>query len=111
MPCRTLQVTVSGKNYKKHSSNETALIYLYYSQRTPLSKEHYFYLFLSLLAEIGGYVGLLLGYSLFNVAGVMNTCINAKIQSMEEKERLDKERTQMVIARWDKREDKDATKP
>ena len=106
-----MQVTVSGKNFKKHSSNETALLYFYYAQRVPLSKEHYFYLFLSLIAEIGGYVGLILGYSLFNLAAVINACINAKIQSMEEKERMDKERMEMVIARWDKRQDKDAIKP
>ncbi len=34
-----------------------------------LSEEHDFYTFLSLMAEIGGYTGLLLGVSLFHLAG------------------------------------------
>ena len=60
--------------------NDTALLYFYYSQRVPFSQEHYFYPFLSLIAEIGGYVGLLLGYSLFYVAGFINSVIEGQIE-------------------------------
>ena len=94
-------MTVSGKNYKKHSKNDTGLLYFYFAQRVPLSKEHYFYLFLSLLAEIGGYVGLLLGYSLFNLAALINSLIEGKIKTMEENDKRDKERAEMVLKRWE----------
>ena len=101
VPCHTVQVTVSGKNFQENKKNDTALLYFYFAQRVPLSHEHYFYLFLSLIAEIGGYVGLLLGYSFFNVAAFFNTIIQGKIKTMEEKETRDRERAAMVLHRWE----------
>ena len=96
MPCNTLQVNVGGKNFQRLESNETGLLYFYFAQRVPLIREHYFYLFLSLMAEIGGYVGLILGYSLYNLAAVINTCIDVKIKAMEENERLENQRLEMM---------------
>ena len=41
--------------------------YFYFPQRVVQSKEHNFYSFLSMVAEVGGYVGLLLGVSFFHL--------------------------------------------
>ena len=43
-------------------------LFLYFAPRTMYSEEKIFYTPLSLFAEIGGYVGLLLGVSLLNFA-------------------------------------------
>ena len=57
-------------------------IAFYFSQNVVMSEEHYFYTELSLLAEIGGYLGLLLGVSLFNLAdwtaGLLQEKINKR---------------------------------
>ena len=100
VPCHTLQVTVSGKNYRKHSENSTGLVYLYFAQKVPKSTEHYLYLFLSFIAEIGGYVGLLLGYSLFNAAAFANSMFGGRIKAMEENEKRDRGRVEIALQRW-----------
>ena len=46
--------------------------------------ENYFYTFLSLMAEIGGYCGLLLGISLFHFATWLADCIESQIKKEEE---------------------------
>ena len=43
-------------------------ITLYFQLQVVMSKQEYFYSGLSLLAEIGGYLGLLLGVSFLNLA-------------------------------------------
>ena len=44
-----------------------------------MSEEHYFYSGLSLLAEIGGYLGLLLGLSFLNLASWIGESLQKKI--------------------------------
>ena len=48
-----------------------------------LSEELQLYTLLSLLAEIGGYVGLLLGVSLWHFASWMNDLLEAKIKKLK----------------------------
>ena len=45
-------------------------LYLYFAPRTMFSEELELYTSLSLMAEIGGYVGLLLGASLVNIGQI-----------------------------------------
>ncbi len=52
------------------SYNGTSKLYLYFPQRTVLNEEHFLYTPLSMFAEIGGYVGVLLGASLWQVTMV-----------------------------------------
>ena len=67
IPCDSLKVNVGGKNVKKISPNQTASWLIYFPTRIMISTEEELYPSLSMLAEIGGYVGLLLGFSLWNV--------------------------------------------
>ena len=43
--------------------------------------EHLLYPILTLFAEIGGYVGLILGYSLFDLASSINGVIKTKLNA------------------------------
>ena len=56
-------------------------INFYFEKRVLLSEEHYFYTGLSLLAEIGGYLGLLLGVSFLNFASWVAFLVQRKINS------------------------------
>ena len=67
IPCDSLKVNVGAKNVKKISPNQTATWLIYFPTRIMISTEEDLYPSLSMLAEIGGYVGLLLGFSLWNL--------------------------------------------
>ena len=60
-------------------TNSKGLFYLYYEKRIVRSKEHYFYTGVSLFAEIGGYLGLLLGISFLNFASVFAALVQSKL--------------------------------
>ena len=62
-------------------TNSKGLFYLYYEKRIVRSKEHYFYSGVSLFAEIGGYLGLLLGISFLNFASWFSELIKSRISS------------------------------
>ena len=81
-PCHLVNVAVSGKNNrpKDHGLGE---INVYFAPKVSVGEEHYFYTFLSLMAEIGGYVGLLLGYSLLHVASLISDYLGKKVEKME----------------------------
>ncbi|XP_040580132.1 uncharacterized protein [Lepeophtheirus salmonis] len=86
-PCSFLIINVGAKNYKTINESYGELL-LYYAPKVMLSQEHYLYQVLSLLAEIGGYVGLLLGVSFFHVTGIINEVIDRKIHAYEVEGRL-----------------------
>ena len=67
-PCNQLLIDVGSKDIdrKPLNNNQTSQLLLYFPPRVLRSNENYLYTILTLLAEIGGYMGLLLGYSLFN---------------------------------------------
>ena len=56
---------------------------LYYAPSVTQNEEHLLYTPLNLFAEVGGYVGLILGYSLFHVAALTRSAIEAKIKRIE----------------------------
>ena len=93
--CRDLKIILGGGNLKvtqciilnymfcnfssfQMEDNKTAIT-LYFEQRVVISEEHYFYSSLSLTAEIGGYLGLLLGVSFLNFAAWVAAIIQRKI--------------------------------
>ena len=84
-PCNQLLVDVGSKEQTPLRSNKTSQLLLYFPPRLLKSTEHYLYTILTLLAEIGGYMGLLLGYSLFNFATLVNELLDVHIE--KEKER------------------------
>ena len=82
MPCRSTTVNLGAKNYKYKMGtsyqNKYAIMTLYYAPRFTQSTERHLYTSLNLFAEIGGYVGLILGYSLFHVASLIKCEIVSK---------------------------------
>ena len=59
IPCDTLIVTLGKSNYKYDPSlNNTSKWNMYFASKTQLVGEHQLYPALSLIAEIGGYTGL-----------------------------------------------------
>ena len=66
-PCTTMQVFAVGDNKMRAKSEHPQLV-LVFQSRIQNGQERYLYTFLSLIAEVGGYVGLILGYSLLNAA-------------------------------------------
>ena len=84
-PCEFMMINVGSKNVVDNydeSENGTlskyALQYLYFATRIIVSEEHDLYTFLSLAAEIGGYVGLLLGVSFFHLARFLKSKIEGE---------------------------------
>lgn len=58
----------------------------YFRRDIKFTKEYYLYSGLSMVAEIGGYVGLLLGVSLFKLADINNFFLDYAIEKNEEQE-------------------------
>ena len=80
-PCHRLIVDLGAKEMIKLDNNKTsAVFHFYFPQKMLVIKENYLYTVLNLLAEIGGYMGLLLGYSLFNIATFVNKIIDYHIK-------------------------------
>ena len=82
-------MSLGAKNYQnKTGEQDYGLLYLYYAPRVTQSIEHLLYTILNLFAEIGGYVGLILGYSLFHVAALISGAIETKVKKMEEENKI-----------------------
>ncbi len=78
-------VTLSGKNVEQseEDSKHKGVASFYFPQRVLQSNEHYFYSFVSMVAEVGGYVGLLLGVSLFHLSSALGDVISKRIEQLE----------------------------
>jgi len=68
-PCHSLMTVVGGKNVVKYVTNPRnySEAYFYFAPRVMLSQELPLYSGLSLLAELGGYLGLTLGASMLDL--------------------------------------------
>ena len=66
-PCNTMQVSVLGGNVVGGKPGGKPQIRLFFQSKVMIGREEYLYNFLSFFAEVGGYVGLILGYSLLNL--------------------------------------------
>ena len=72
--------------------------------------ENYLFSFLSLLADIGGILGLLLGYSIFHIAAFSNNLVGRKIKTWDPNDdkpstnNNDKEETNTNLRQEDKGE-------
>ena len=83
--CQTLLVNLGAKNHQIEEDSNRGRFYLYFAPRTMVSRELLLYTLLSLFAEIGGYVGLLLGVSIWNFAAWISNILESKINKMEMK--------------------------
>ena len=82
-PCHWVTVDLGLKNYQNYTTDDYALLDLYFLPTATKNTEKLLYTILHLFAEIGGYLGLLLGYSLFSFFGWMNQVFVEKIQQLE----------------------------
>lgn len=89
--------TVSAKNHEflpKSKAKAYGEALYYFPPKIMISEEKFFYTFLSLMAEIGGYVGLLLGVSLFHFADWLSDLVEAQIEKYEKKAKQGQQRQQ-----------------
>ena len=87
-PCHWVTVDLGAKNYqtdnlKNFTFDDYALLDLYFLPTATKNREKLLYTILHLFAEIGGYLGLLLGYSMFSFFGWINQVFVEKIQQLE----------------------------
>ena len=79
LPCHSVFVHLDAKEYHAiNDSNKYAILYLYFPKNLAKSKEHFLYHYNNLFAEIGGYVGLLLGLSFLDLCIWANSIITYK---------------------------------
>ena len=77
-PCKKIVVSTGGKNYHYDGSKNYGSIRFYFSMTSTKTMEHYLYTFTNLFAEVGGYVGLLLGYSCLDFAATIRHAVEKK---------------------------------
>ena len=82
LPCESIEIGLSGKNTYSISGNYSQ-VYLYFAPMVMNSEEHWLYTSLSLFAEIGGYLGLLMGYSILNLAYFAGNVIDKRLHELE----------------------------
>ena len=78
-PCATMQVSAKGNNVVPAKTGKPQLV-LYFQSRIQIGTEQYLYTVLSLFAEVGGYVGLILGYSLLNLAELIISAFDRRLR-------------------------------
>ncbi len=68
-PCATLSLVLGMPFYSRETDGDSS-VKLYFKSATKVRKSVYAYTELSLLAEFGGYLGLLMGVSLLDLIGI-----------------------------------------
>ena len=81
IPCNQMAFDITWDAYGKISDNETLLSVLNFKKWIKKREEKLIYTELNLLAEIGGYVGIFLGYSLLNLADNLYNFITTRWKS------------------------------
>ena len=77
-PCKSIVVSIGGKNYNYDENTNLGSVRFYFSMTSTKTVEHYLYTFTNLFAEVGGYLGLLLGYSCLDLASTMRHLAETK---------------------------------
>ena len=79
MPCASMEITNPPFQYNPGLVNE-AYVRLYFKSIIKVQTSYWSYPIISLLAEVGGYMGLLLGMSLLDLNKVINWLYNLYLQ-------------------------------
>ena len=82
-PCKSMVLNIGGKNYEYNADqtkdNQTYGVGLFYFSMTATkTEESYLYSFSSLIADIGGYMGMLLGFSFLDFASAIQVLAKKK---------------------------------
>ena len=80
-PCKTMMLEIGGKTYGRVTDENTGELLLYFSSTAMKTREHLLYEFESLVAEIGGYLGLLLGYSCLDLSSTILELIRGGVRN------------------------------
>ena len=84
-PCETMKVNFAGHDNSHEGGHENeTYVKFYIKDQIQVKKSHFRYSEVSLLAEVGGYVGLLLGVSLMDIASLFDkvfVIVNQKLLS------------------------------
>ena len=75
-PCHFLRTGITNMEYKDKTSHDNGRIWLAFDKYIKVTTSNYSYTGLELLAELGGYVGLFLGLSVFDLRHVFNKIYN-----------------------------------
>lgn len=75
MPCSTMEVFL-GLPFGGEEDPDTSYIKMYIKSTVKVKKTVLDYTWLSMLAEIGGYTGLLLGISVVNITNVVDKVVS-----------------------------------
>ena len=82
-PCNTMQVSVLGNNVVGEGRpGGKPQVRLFFQSKVMIGREEYLYNFLSFFAEVGGYVGLILGFSLLNLTQLVITALEKMISKI-----------------------------
>ena len=81
-PCRSATVAIQGKNYRKYSKRTYGELYVYYGFEISKINERYYFYFTEFMAQFGGYVGLFLGYSLFDLVAFVHEAAGKILRKM-----------------------------
>ena len=80
-PCNQLDISIEGVNPKPDSYNRTVTS-IYFEKWVKKHEEMILVTPLSLMAEVGGYVGIFLGYSLLNLADSIYSFTNKRVSTV-----------------------------
>ena len=75
-PCHFLRTLITNMEYEDKTSHDNGSIWLDFDKYIKVTISNYSYTGLELLAELGGYVGLFLGLSVFDLRLVFNKICN-----------------------------------
>jgi hypothetical protein len=76
-PCATMSIQF-GQLINDNNMNNEGLVRMYYNSDIQIQQSIMAYSVLSLLAEVGGYVGLLLGVSFLDIAKILERLLFKK---------------------------------
>ena len=80
-PCKILDLNTNGRSSANQGMEGKVMLSIDFQKWVKRNQERRLYTSLSLLAEVGGYVGIFLGYSFLNFAESLYNFLNLKIKS------------------------------
>ena len=79
-PCHRLLIDLGAKELTTLDDDSMATVLLYFPQKTLVSKEHFLYTILNLMAEFGGFTGFVNIAAFFTIAAFVNKHIDRFIE-------------------------------
>ena len=76
-PCTFLSLKISGIDTKKLQNRSLGQIKLFFEQEVPMIESYFLYDGFTFLAELGAYIGLFLGFAIFDISTVFDRIVDA----------------------------------